>query len=156
MQPPDGLIFQINVSQGGVPKKAMPAARVAALGLAGDAHNDAAHHGGPERALCLYSLERIQALQAEGHPIFPGAAGENLTLSGLDWERIQPGAQLRLGNQVKVEVTRFTAPCNTIADAFLERDYGRISQTVHPGWSRVYVRVLEEGEIQAGDPVWVV
>ena len=37
-------------------------------------------HGGPERALCLFSLERILELQAEGHPIFPGAAGENITI----------------------------------------------------------------------------
>jgi MOSC domain-containing protein YiiM len=155
MQQPDGLISQIGMSLGGVPKLPVPRARVTVLGLDGDAQNDTRHHGGPERALCLYSLERIQALQTEGHPVMPGAVGENLTLSGLDWERIQPGVRLRLGSQVQVEITSFTVPCNTIAEAFLENKYGRISQTQHPGWSRAYVRVLQEGEIQSGDPVWI-
>jgi len=155
MRQPDGHIDQINRSNGGVPKLPVPNANVTALGLVGDAQRDMVHHGGPDRALCLYSLERIQALQAEGHPIAPGAAGENLTLAGLDWEHIQPGMRLRLGEQVQVEVTKFTVPCNTLVEAFLEGDYGRISQTRHPGWSRVYVRVLKEGEIRAGDPVWI-
>ena len=61
---------------------------------------DRKHHGGPDRAVCLYSLERILALQEEGHPIYPGAAGENLTLTGLDWEALQPGMTLRLGADV--------------------------------------------------------
>lgn len=155
MQQPDGRIAQINLSQGGVPKLPAPGAKVTPLGLAGDAQNDTLHHGGPDRALCLFSLEQIHSLQAEGHPIAPGAAGENLTISGLDWNFIQPGVRLQVGDEVQVEVTKFTAPCNTIAGAFLEKDYGRISQTRHPGWSRVYVRVLVEGEIKAGDPVWI-
>jgi MOSC domain-containing protein YiiM len=155
MQPPDGHIFQINISRGGVPKLPVPTARVTGLGIPGDHQNDTRHHGGPERALCLYSLERIQALQAEGHPITAGAVGENLTLAGLDWESIQPGVRLRLGSQVQVEVTSYTVPCKTIKGVFLENDMNRISQTLHPGWSRVYVRVLEEGEIHPGDPIWV-
>ena len=50
--------------------------------------------GGPLAALCLYSLEVIQALQAEGHSIFPGSVGENITLSHLDWSRVTPGVRL--------------------------------------------------------------
>lgn len=156
MPQPDGRIAQISLSNGGVPKLPVPAADVTSLGLSGDRQNDTRHHGGPDRALCLYSLERIQALQAEGHPIVPGAAGENLTLTGLDWEKIQPGVRLQLGDQVQVEFTSFTVPCNNLVDAFLEKDYGRISQTRHPGWSRVYVRVLSEGPLRPNDPVYII
>jgi MOSC domain-containing protein YiiM len=149
----NGTIHQINSSKGGVPKTAIPAAEVTPTGLAGDLHNNPDVHGGPERAVCLYSLERIQALQAEGHPIIPGAAGENVTVAGLDWANVTIGTRLRLGSQVLLEVTRFTVPCNTIRDAFVNKDSSRISQTQYPGWSRVYTRVLQTGGIATGDTV---
>ncbi|HWH08656.1 MAG TPA: MOSC domain-containing protein, partial [Candidatus Thermoplasmatota archaeon] len=79
-------IFQLNVSPGGVPKRAVPEAVLGPLGLEGDKVRHPRIHGGPERALCLYALERILALQAEGGTLFPGALGENVTLVGLDWD----------------------------------------------------------------------
>ena len=148
-----GTIHQINISKGGVPKTAIPSAEVVLTGLAGDLHNDSNNHGGPERAVCLYSLERLQALQAEGHSIAPGAAGENVTVAGLDWDKVGIGTRLRLGSQVLLEVTRYTVPCNTIRDAFINKDYSRISQNHYPGWSRVYTRVLQSGTIATGDSV---
>ncbi len=149
------LIFQINISDGGVPKLGMRQAEMDILGVTGDQHRDRMHHGGPERAVCIYSLERILALQAEGHPIFPGSIGENLTLAGLDWSKVAPGMRLRLGVEVLLEVTSFTAPCNNIAESFIARDYGRVSQTQNPGWSRVYARVLQPGSVSVGDRVRV-
>ncbi|HKX74242.1 MAG TPA: MOSC domain-containing protein, partial [Acidimicrobiia bacterium] len=80
-----GLIHQINTSPGGVPKAPIASGEVTVNGMVGDGHNDRVHHGGPDAALCLFSLEVIQEMQREGHPIFPGAAGENLTITGLDW-----------------------------------------------------------------------
>ena len=150
---PQPRIFQISLSKGGVPKLAVRKAQVSTLGIEGDMHRDLKHHGGPERALCLYSLERIQALQAEGHPIFPGAAGENITVSGLDWSQIAPGSRLCLGDQVVVEVTDFTVPCANIRESFSDERFIRIGQDQHPGWSRVYARILSEGQIATGDPV---
>ncbi len=149
----EGRIFQLNCSAGGVPKLAVRAAEVTEVGLAGDEHNFPDIHGGPERALCLYSLERILELQAEGHPIFPGSVGENVTLSGLDWNEVVPGLQLYLGDDVQIEITRYTSPCNSIPDSFLDGDYPRISQKVHPGYSRVYARVLRPGKLVVGQPV---
>src|SRR5438034_7213405 len=81
-------------------------ARITPLGLEGDAHRDLEHHGGPERAVCLFSLEAIRELQAEGHPMAPGALGENVTVEGLDWSAVVPGAILQLGGDVRLEVTR--------------------------------------------------
>jgi MOSC domain-containing protein YiiM len=148
-----GTVVSINVSTGGVPKRRVTDARVSSLGLVNDDHNDKKHHGGPERAVCVYSLERIHALQAEGHPIDVGTAGENVTVEGIDWERVVPGARLRLGDEVLLEVASFTSPCKTIRDSFSEGRFVRISQKLHPGWSRVYTRVLSEGDIRFGDTV---
>jgi len=146
-------VVQINVSAGGVPKLPVPSARVTLEGLEGDAHRDREHHGGPERALCLFSLEQIRALQTEGHEVMPGSIGENLTLEGLDWERVQPGAVFELGEGVRIEITRYTSPCVNIKLAFVGGDYARVSQKRNPGWSRVYAKVLQPGTIRQGDPI---
>jgi len=151
-----GWVFQVNLSAGGVPKLPVAEAAVTTGGLAGDRQNDLRHHGGPERALCLYSLERILDLQREGHPVFPGATGENLTLAGLDWDAVGPGVRLEVGAGVELEVTRFTTPCRTIAGAFAGGAIERILQDRHPGWSRVYARVLRSGTVRVGDRVEVV
>src|SRR3569832_2171795 len=84
--PPYPHVHQISVSDGGVPKLPVWEAKVSEQGLSGDRQRNLKFHGGPDRAVCLYSLELIEHLQAEGHPIDAGAAGENLTLSGLDWD----------------------------------------------------------------------
>ena len=81
----EGRIFQLNVSNGGVPKLPVREALLTPDGLEGDRQAHPQIHGGPERALCLYALERILELQAEGHPIYPGSIGENITVCGLDW-----------------------------------------------------------------------
>ena len=145
-------IVQLSVSNGGVPKQAVENVRVTALGLEGDAHRDREHHGGPERAVCLFAMEAIRALQAEGHPLAPGALGENVTLEGLDWSAMQPGARLRLGGEVLLEITRYATPCFNIRPAFRDGDYSLVSQKRHPGRSRVYARVLETGTLRRGDP----
>jgi MOSC domain-containing protein YiiM len=150
---PSARIVQISVSPGGVPKRPVPSARVTTRGLEGDAQRDLEHHGGPERALCLFSHERIRELQVEGHPITSGSIGENLTIEGIDWNAVTPGAYLQLGQDVVTQVTRYTAPCFNITASFRDREYSRVSQTRHPGDSRVYARVLREGFLTSGDPV---
>ena len=145
-------IVQLSVSNGGVPKQPVESARVTALGLEGDAHRNREHHGGTDRAVCLFAMEAIRALQAEGHPLMPGALGENVTLEGLDWSAVQPGTRLRLGAEVLLEITRYTTPCFNIRPAFRDGDYSLVSQKRHPGRSRVYARVLETGTLHRGDP----
>ena len=148
-----GTLVSINVSRGGVPKRRVSGASVSLLGLEGDGQDDIKHHGGPERAVCVYSLERIHSLQVEGHPIDVGTVGENVTVEGIDWDLVVPGARLRVGNEVLLEIASFTDPCKTIKDSFIDGKFIRISQKLHPGWSRVYARVLSEGPIRSGDPV---
>ena len=148
-----GTVVSVNVSRGGVPKRRVSGANVSLLGLEGDGQDDIKHHGGPDRAVCIYSLERIHSLQSEGHPIDVGTVGENITVEGIDWDLVVPGVRLQVGNGVVLEIDSFTDPCKTIRGSFIDGKFVRISQKLHPGWSRVYARVLSEGQIHFGDPV---
>jgi MOSC domain-containing protein YiiM len=150
-----GSVAAINISNGGVPKGRVSGAQLSRLGLEKDTQDDKKHHGGPERAVCLYSLERIRSLQTEGHPIDIGTVGENVTVEGIDWDRIVPGVSIKIGDQVLLEVASFTNPCKTIRASFIAGEFIRIAQKLHPGWSRVYARVIREGQIRFGDPVEV-
>ena len=157
MSDADGArVVQINVSRGGVPKLPVPEARITREGVEGDRQLDRRYHGGPERAVSVWSLEVIDALAAEGHPVVPGGAGENLTVTGLDWPAVRPGARLRLAGGVELEVTAFAAPCNTIRANFSDGEFDRISDQRHPGSSRVYCRVLHEGRVKEGEGVVLV
>ena len=147
----DGRIVQISVSPGGVPKLRVPSARITQQGVEGDRQRDREHHGGPDRAVCLFANEHIVALRAEGHAIVPGSIGENVTLEGLDWDRLVPGARVHLGDTVVLEITRYTTPCVNIRTSFANHDFARVSQKVHPGWSRLYARVITEGTVTEGD-----
>jgi MOSC domain-containing protein YiiM len=145
-------VFQINVSQGGVPKTGLHEASIGELGLQGDSHRSSTH-GGPQRAVCLFSLERILALQAEGHPVYPGSTGENLTLAGVDWSVVTPGVRLRAGGEVELEITQYTKPCAKIRESFRDGMIERMEQDRNPGWSRVYARVVRGGRVRVGDAV---
>lgn len=146
-------IFQINVSDGGVPKRSVARGEVTREGLSGDRQRNRRVHGGPQRALCLFSLEVILALQKEGHPIYPGAIGDNVTISGLDWQAVVPGVVLQMGEDVRVRVTAYAHPCSNITDFFTGGDINRVSAKKTPERARVYVEVLQEGIIHPGDPV---
>jgi len=150
-----GRIASINTSHGGVPKAQVFEAFVTTDGLDRDRQHDRRFHGGPDRAVVIYSLEVIRALQREGHPIATGTTGENLTLSGVDWMTVAPGAELTIG-EVRLHVTKYASPCYKIAGSFSDGDFSRISAKIHPGWSRVCARVLCEGLISIGDSVQLV
>lgn len=154
MPPPrSGRVVSINVSNGGVPKLPVQRAVVTANGVEGDRQHDTEHHGGPMRAVCLFSLEVIERLRGEGHPIAPGAAGENVTVTGIEWAMVGVGSRFVFEGGVELEVTSYTSPCTTITGAFKGGRSKRISQKLHPGESRVYTRVLVEGEVAAGEGV---
>ena len=153
--PDKGTIVQLSVSPGGVPKRAVTEARVTQLGLDGDAHRFT-YHGGPERAVCLFPIEAIRGLVAEGNTVIPGALGENVTTEGLDWNAVAPGRHLLLGERVVLQVTTYTSPCTNIVPLFKAGDFSRVSQKRHPGWSRVYARVLLEGHVRPRDAIRVV
>jgi len=150
-----GKLVQISVNpRGGVPKMRVESARLGLSRVEGDKQNYAGH-GGPLRAACLFSLEIIELLQREGHPITPGSIGENLLISGLDWSEITPGVQLQIGD-AQIEITEYTRPCAKIKASFKDGEFMRPWQETHPGQSRVYAKVLKEAEVREGDEVRIV
>ena len=147
-----GRLESINLSRGGVPKASAFEALITGHGLDGDHQRDTYYHGGPDRAVVLFSLDVIRALQREGHPIAIGTTGENLTISRLDWGAVAPGAEIAIGD-VRLHVTKFASPCDKIAGSLAGGEIARLSQKAHPGWSRVCARVIAEGLVRMGDTV---
>ena len=96
--------------------------------------------------------EIITALKNEGHPIFPGSTGENLTIKGMDWNSLKTGDKLKMG-EVEIQLTGPTAPWQTIQNSFTNNQFSRISQKKNPGWSRWYAKVLKEGTVKLNDNV---
>jgi MOSC domain-containing protein YiiM len=149
---PSGRLESINISNGGVPKTGVFEGLITEQGVSGDVQSDLRHHGGPDRAVVLFSLELIRALQHEGHPIATGTTGENLTVSGIEWTLLTPGTQVQVGT-VRLRITSYAAPCSKIAASFADHDVQRIWQTHYPGWSRLCARVVVGGLVRPGDGV---
>jgi MOSC domain-containing protein YiiM/GNAT superfamily N-acetyltransferase len=152
---PVGRVLQVNVSRGGVPKLPVESAWVGRFGVEGDAHNEDTVHGGPHRAVCLFGIEAIERLQSEGHPVEPGGVGENLTTTGIEWSLLPVGTRARVGNELELELSSSTTPCTTQKRNFIGGRFSRISIVLHPSDSRMYARVLREGEVRVGDPIQV-
>ncbi|HUP31509.1 MAG TPA: MOSC domain-containing protein [Gaiellaceae bacterium] len=135
----------------GIRKGPVERGHVGALGLAGDVVADEENHGGPDQALYLYSAEDYAwwTDKLGGMPE-PGTFGENLTLSGFGPEPVRIGDRFRIGAAL-VEVTAPRIPCSVFATRMGEADWvKRFAAARRPG---LYVRVLEPGEVAAGDPV---
>ena len=147
-----GIVVQLNRSGGGVPKTPVDRVGVSFDGLEGDRQANRRHHGRPWQAVCLWSAEVVDALAADGHPIGYGSAGENVTVRGLDWSALTPGAQLLIGTAL-VQVSSYAIPCTKNAQWFSDRGFRRMAQEVNPGRSRVYATVLVEGVVATGDTV---
>src|SRR5688500_3119198 len=109
----EGVVFQVNVSRGGIPKRPVAEARVTTRGIEGDSWAHPRIHGGPKQALLLIAKEDLEALMLRGYPVYPGALGENLTVSGLAFRDLRFGDRLRSGD-VLLEITKLRQPCRTL------------------------------------------
>jgi len=148
-----GRLLQVNVSDGGVPKRPVEAARITVGGVEGDRQRAETVHGGPHRAVSILGIEAIRRVAAEGHPIGPGTTGENLTIEGFDVSALPVGTRMTIGEQLVLEISRPTNPCRTIRHSFADLRFGRLSIKAHPTDSRMYARVLHEGTIRPGDRI---
>jgi MOSC domain-containing protein YiiM len=128
---------------------------VGASGLAGDAVCDLRHHGGNDQAVYAVAREDLDDWGRElGRPVASGAFGENLTTQGLDVSGARIGERWRVGSEVVLEVTCGRIPCRTFQGHVGEQRWvKRFTQKGAPG---AYLRVIEPGEIRAGDPIEVV
>ena len=154
-------VVQINISSGGIPKKPVPFGRVVFGKVEGDDWNDRRYHGWPDQALCLFSVELIEELKAEGFPLFPGALGENLTTKGLDFHKVRIGEVYRVGQEVEIRITKIRVPCRTITmygEGIMRATYDpevKRGNVNTPKWGRsgFYAEVLKEGVIHSGDQI---
>lgn len=130
--------------------------RVAVRGvnIEGDDQADRSAHGGPDRALYAYAAEDTDWWQDQlGRELGPGTFGENLTLRGIDVTGARVGERWRIGTVV-LEVTSPRIPCWKLAKKMGDpRFIKRFAQAGRPG---AYLRIIEEGELGAGDEVEVV
>lgn len=147
-----GRVVAVNISNGGVPKLPIPEGQVTWDGIRGDRQADSKHHGRPFQAICLWSAEVIQELSAAGHSVGAGSAGENLTLAGLDWETLRPGARIEAGSAM-LEVSFPATPCKKQSRWFSDGDFARISHDRNPRWARWYAWVRRPGEIRSDERV---
>ena len=150
-------IVSINVSElGGVPKLPIKTAVVRFEGVEGDLNRFRMErkNGDPGRAVSIFSMERILQLQEEGHPIDIGTAGENFTIEGIDWPKMEVGMMIRFGSTL-IRLSEPCAPCSKIGGSFMENEFSRIDQNKRRGWSRWSASVIEEGAVSVGDAVYL-
>ena len=122
---------------------------VCELGLPGDAICNTKHHGGPDQAIYLYSVEDYTWwAEALGQNVPAGTYGENLTTSGQDLCGICVGDVL-FSESVTLEVSAPRIPCSTLAARMGDRQFAQ--KFMKAGRSGAYCRVLETGDVQAGD-----
>ena len=148
-----GSVAQLNTSSGGVPKRPVDRIAVDFGGVNGDVQATRRHHGRPWQALCLWSAEVIDDLARAGNPIDYGSAGENITVTGLDWARVRPGVVVDIGT-VRCDVVAFALPCAQNARWFRGGDFNLMHHRNGPV-ARAYALVTRPGTIATGDDVTV-
>ncbi|WP_182879321.1 MOSC domain-containing protein [Microbispora sp. H10949] len=122
-------------------------------GLAGDERADTANHGHRDQAVYAYAREDYDWWEPRmGRDLRDGRFGENLTTSGADLTGALLGERWRVGTAV-LEVTYPRIPCVVFRNWLDER--GWVRRFTEAGRTGAYFRVIEEGELGAGDEIEV-
>jgi MOSC domain-containing protein YiiM len=125
------------------------------VGLAGDRVYDVRNHGGPDQAVYAYTREDMDFWADELDLALPnGVFGENLTTEGADANGALIGERWRVGPTLVLEATGPRVPCGTFQGWLAQAGWiKRFTQAARPG---SYFRVIESGEIRAGDRIEIV
>lgn len=128
--------------------------RVAGVNVAGDEQADLSVHGGPDKAVYSYAGEDYDWWSKDlGRELAPGTFGENLTTRGVEVTRSVVGERWRIG-RVLLEVSEPRLPCWKLSLRMDDpRFLKRFASAMRPG---AYLRIIEEGDLGAGDPIEVV
>src|SRR5580658_7467695 len=133
--------------------------RVGRLNLYGDGQGDLQGHGGEQRAVFVYQIDSYHYWQAQlkrpdlGDPTPFGQFGENFTIEGLPDDAVCIGDQYRIGSAL-LEVTQPRVTCYRVGIRMNEpRMASLLTSSGRPGF---YLRVLEEGDVGAGDEIVMV
>jgi MOSC domain-containing protein YiiM len=122
--------------------------------FAGDYQANRKYHGGPDKAVCVYSVEHYVDLRRElDRPFTAGAFGENLTVVGLTEDRVCIGDTLAIG-EVRIQVSQPRQPCANISKRWEVPRLPRLMETT--GWTGFYCRLLAAGDVGADDAIAVV
>jgi MOSC domain-containing protein YiiM len=124
------------------------------VNLKGDDQADRSVHGGPDKAVYAYAIEDTEWWEAErGVQLGPGAFGENLTVRGLPVSGAVIGERWELGSAL-LEVAQPRLPCFKLGLRMGDpRFLKAFAAAGRPG---AYLRIVDEGEIGAGDRIDVV
>ena len=144
--------FDNEMGRTGIFKKAQTGAiRIHRLGVGDDDICNLRVHGGPDQAVYLYGQPDYDFWEKElGRALVPGLFGENLTIAGLESQKIMVGDRFEIG-EVLLEATAPRIPCATFAAVMEDKTWvKRFYEANRPG---VYARVVNEGTIEAGDTV---
>jgi MOSC domain-containing protein YiiM len=139
-----GMVAQLNISAGGMPKRSIASAMVTRDGVAGDWQRNRKYHGGPNRAICVFSQELYDWLAEQGVRIEPGSVGENFTTAGIDLLALAREDRLRVGG-CTIEITDIRVPCSNLKQ--WHPDLPKLIEG-RSGWM---AKVVHEGLVQAGD-----
>ena len=121
------------------------------LGFEGDGVGDRKHHGGEDKAVCVYSLDHFAYWRSVLGIEMPAAAfGENLSVEGLREGDVCIGDSFRIGTAV-VQVSQPRQPCGTLAARYGRNDLVKL--VADSGKTGFYFRVLTEGQVRVGDPL---
>ncbi|MFC2078802.1 MOSC domain-containing protein [Candidatus Bipolaricaulota bacterium] len=141
----EGKVVAVSISEAkGMPKTPISTGKlVKEWGLDGDAHAGKWH-----RQVSLLAMESIDKMLAMGADVAPGSFAENITTSGIDLVSLPIGTQMRIGVAL-VEVTQIGKVCHDRCAI-----YEQVGDCIMPR-EGIFVRVLEPGEVSAGDPIIV-
>ena len=142
------ILAQLNISPGGMPKLPIDAARVTRDGVDGDWQKNRKYHGGPNRAVCIFSEELYAWLRDEhGIDLAKGAVGENFTTRGVDINQWKKGDRIRVGDSCVVEITDVRVPCRNL-NQWDPKLLGLIKG--RSGW---VAKVIAEGSVKPGNTI---
>ncbi len=147
--PAKEMFFGKEVITGICKKPVMGPVHLGKTGFAGNGVADLKHHGGPDKAVCVYGANHYPYWEEVLKTILPAAAfGENLSLSNVDEAEVCIGDIFQLGTSV-VQVSQPRQPCSTLAARYGRSDMVKL--VVDSGRTGYYFRVLEEGIVETGN-----
>ncbi len=118
-------------------------------GFEGDGVGDLKHHGGSDKAVCVYAIDHYEYWEMMLGRKLPNAAfGENFSVTDMNEDGVYIGDIYRVGTAI-VQISQPRQPCSTLAARYDRDDFVKL--VVDSGRTGFYLRVLEEGRVKAGD-----
>jgi MOSC domain-containing protein YiiM len=157
---PSGRVYRVSrksrvPGERGLPKVAVPEARITTAGIEGDfnVYRHEVAGDDPAMAILIMPLETLRELDHEGWPVRPGDFGENITSVGLPYDTFAPGRRFEVGDAL-LEVSKACTPCDNLFQlpyVGSERGPEFLKVTLdRRGW---YARVLREGRVRTDDAI---